>query len=491
MNVLAHPSTLNRRKAIQVGVALAASGAAARFLHPWDPRRRGLAIVDAAGSFPTGRPGKNIHLAATDGWIFLPGNIAPYLPDPAAPAPFTTYMFGFRDVTGYDSLPNGPQLILNQKNKVQHSAPLWWIDEGTDNRVTLTDLGLAQRPDLVDSHTIHFHGFRNAIPLFDGVPELSISVPIGRDFTYFYRPHEPGTYMYHCHFEDVEHVHMGMTGIVFIRPDQNRGFQGGPDGSFTRPVITTPGFPNGVPPGKYCYNDAVDPTADPYYPWPDYYGTSPKPKVTPATAGVSAYDREFALFLSEVWARMHWNDAHIATTDWSEYQADYWLMNGRVYPDTVLPAGGGYDPATGDLVPPKDPVTGTSIPRLQYQPQTSLIRANSGDRVLLRFVNLGYTIAAMTLDGLAMRVVGKDATLLRGRDGSDQTYLTNTVSFGAGESVDAIFTAPSVSKPTRYLLYNRKLAQLRNAGLAGPGGQMTEVWVYPAGTLPPQVVPQA
>ena len=77
------------------------------------------------------------------------------------------------------------------------------------------------RPDLVDGHTIHWHGFVNAIPLFDGVPELSISVPIGRSFTYFYRPHDPGTYMYHCHFEDVEHVQMGMTGLLFVRPSQN------------------------------------------------------------------------------------------------------------------------------------------------------------------------------------------------------------------------------------------------------------------------------
>ena len=78
-----------------------------------------------------------------------------------------------------------------------------------------------QRPDLFDGHTLHWHGFVNAIPLFDGVPELSVAVPIGRDFTYFYRPHDAGTYMYHCHFEDVEHVQMGMTGVVFVRPKRS------------------------------------------------------------------------------------------------------------------------------------------------------------------------------------------------------------------------------------------------------------------------------
>ena len=47
-----------------------------------------------------------------------------------------------------------------------------------------------------DSHTLHLHGFRAPVALMDGVPEVSIAVPIQRQFTYFYRPHDPGTYMY-------------------------------------------------------------------------------------------------------------------------------------------------------------------------------------------------------------------------------------------------------------------------------------------------------
>ena len=110
-----------------------------------------------------------------------------------------------------------------QRGLAQISAPVLAFDEydpvAKDNavRVSLSNLGLAVRPDLVDGHTIHWHGFVNAIPLFDGVPELSISVPIGRSFTYYYRPQDAGTYMYHCHFEDVEHVQMGMTGVR-VRP---------------------------------------------------------------------------------------------------------------------------------------------------------------------------------------------------------------------------------------------------------------------------------
>ena len=65
----------------------------------------------------------------------------------------------------------------------------------------------------------------------------------------------PGTYMYHCHVEDIEHVTMGMTGIVFVRPLQN-------------------GNTSYYPSGKYAYNDGD---------------------------GSTGYDREFAMFLSEIW----------------------------------------------------------------------------------------------------------------------------------------------------------------------------------------------
>jgi FtsP/CotA-like multicopper oxidase with cupredoxin domain len=272
----------------------------------------------------------------------------------------------------------------------------------------------------------------------------SLGVPAGRSFTYFYRLREPGTYMYHCHFEDTEHVHMGMTGTVFIRPAQNAG---------------NPGL--GIPAGKYVYNDGV----------------------LPGDPRSTAYDREFVLLLTEIWAHMHWNGAHIQETDWSDYEPDFFLLNGRTYPNTLAPNGGETDPVTGDLIPPP------GYPELQYQPLTSLIQANAGDRVLLRIINLGFKLQTMTLAGLDLHVVGKDATLLRGRDGSDLSYRTNSIPIGPGESVDAIFTAPNVGAQTNYLFYNRNYNHLSNAGGAGYGGQMTEARIFPAGTLPPQTRP--
>ena len=420
-----------------------------------------LAVAAGAGILPTGlrklllpvgvanaqEVPADLYFGGTDGWIFLPPTpaIPPFHPDVLAPSPFTTYIFGFRNLTGLDA-----DQIQSQKNKAQHMAPLFWVKQfdpanPVDFRLQLTNLGMQQRPDLFDAHTLHWHGFRNVIPFFDGEPTSSISVPTGNNFTYVYRPHEPGTYMFHCHVEDVEHVHMGMTGLVFVRPLQ--------DGN-------TALFPS----GKYAYNDGD---------------------------GSTGFDREFAMFLSEVWAESHWADAHIQLPEWSDYRADFALLNGRAYPDTLAP-NGSIDPfnpvrdASGDLIPP------AGRPDLQYQPYSSLVQCNAGDRVLLRFANLGFREAAMTLTGISMNVVGKDATLMRGRDGSDTSYQAEVLSFGAGESIDAIFTAPAYQGPgayDTYILYNRVYTRADNLAAGGHGGQRTEVRVFPAGSLPPQTLP--
>jgi FtsP/CotA-like multicopper oxidase with cupredoxin domain len=418
------------------GVAVLAAGAS---LAPKGLRRvlRPESVALAADPFPP----PDLRIGGTDGWIYLPPTpaIGFYHPDNLAPAPFTDYIFGFHNLTG---LPEAGIDIFTQKNKAQHSAPLFWATEGTDFRVQLTNLGLAQRPDLFDAHTLHWHGFRNVIPFFDGEPTGSVSVPAGRDFTYVYRPKDPGTYMWHCHVEDVEHVHMGMTGLVFIRPSM------GP---------------------KFAYND-------------------------PSTA----FDREFAMFLSEVWAEAHWADAHIQLPDWGDYHADFSLLNGRVYPDTLAPNGGSNNPfqpafdANGDMIAP------AGRPELQYQPYSSLVNCNAGERVLLRFANLGFKQAAITLTGIRMRIVGMDATPLVGRgatgvrDGVSFAYDTDTIPLGAGESADAIFTAPAYVGPgpyDTYMLYNRNLMRSNNLAAGGFGGQATEIRVYPAGSVGAQSFP--
>ena len=378
-------------------------------------------------------PQKTVHLAGTDGWVSMPHGAPPdlpFFPDSLAPAFRNTYVFGFRDVTGLT-----PAQVAAQRGKAQISAPMMAFDEEDDITITLTNLGLLVRPDLFDGHTIHWHGFVNAIPLFDGVPELSLSVPVGRDLSYFYRPHDAGTYMYHCHFEDVEHVQMGMTGMVFVRPKQNNT----PVGS--DPVGT-----------KYAYNDGD---------------------------GSTRYDREFAFMITELWSAAHWRDAHIQVSDWTDYDPSFWLLNGRGYPDTI--AANGVRDANGNLT--------STDPRLQSQPISSLISCNTGERVLLRMSNLGYQNHAMSVDNIDLQIVAKDASLLKGRDGVTNYITTNTVDVGPGESRDVIFVAPV--SPGEYLLYDRKYSYLQNGGGPGYGGMMTKILVAAPGTYPQQTVANA
>jgi FtsP/CotA-like multicopper oxidase with cupredoxin domain len=363
--------------------------------------------------------GGNIFLAATDGYMTMPGREDNPL-----------YIFGFIPVPN-DTVAN---LENDFKGRAQTIAPILDTTEGADVYLKLTNLGLIQRPDLTDSHTIHWHGFRTPTALFDGVPEVSVAVPINRQFTYFYRPHNAGTYMYHCHFEDVEHVHMGMTSIVFVRPA---------------------GHPT------WAYND-------------------------PSTA----FDRHFAILLNEVWHKFHDGDRDIQETIMTDYDPEWFTLNGRAYPQTILPND---DPALKPELRILTPNANNGDDEAS-QPVSSLIQVNPNDRVLLRLANLGYQQHAMELPGIPMRVIGQDATFLGPNTTldvsyGDRRYWTNTIYIGPGEARDVLLTAPAYDAAApgdsdswgaynRYLFRNRDYQKLSNNGAPGPGGMMTELRVY-------------
>lgn len=441
---------------------------------------------------PTGRPAqvrlasslapvKAYTLAGTDGWVSMPTQaraMPPYFPDPLAPAngnatgnprldKFTMYAFGFRDVTQYNpatSTTSSQFVVENVKNHVQISAPMLYVQAGQDLRLTLFNLGMGNRPDLFDSHTIHFHGFANQIAYFDGVPDASLSVPPGQALHYRYLPVDPGTYMYHCHVEDVEHVQMGMNGQVFIAP--RKGL-------------------------NYAYDAPGDRTAAP--------------------TDSSRFDRQFSIHLSELFPQGHFGDSHIQDTDWTDFTGFFRLMNGRAWPDTVLPHGGDYP--TGAPGDPDAPTAATGQAlidqtRLRYQPLSALIQGESGEYVLVRVSHLGYEQHSLVLPGLPMTIIGQDAKFLgTGRSGyySDYKYAdttlaqqrlpdpvrsnievqTNRVDLGPGESRDLLIgPLPSVTSKTVFPFYDREFGYLNGSdATAGYGGMRTEVHVYPPGGL--------
>ena len=133
-------------------------------------------------------------------------------------------------------------------------------------------------------------------------------------------------------------------------------------------------------------------------------------------------------------------------------------------------------------------------------PNSSLIQANPGERVLLRLADLGYEQHAMQLPGIPLHVIGQDASLLR--DGTtDTSYWTNTLYLGPGEARDVLFDVPAynaarpggsdgVGPYNVYYFKNRDWRRLSSLGSPGPGGapsgMMTEVRVYQGSPLPTQ-----
>ena len=334
------------------------------------------------------------------------------------------YIFSFNDVTG--TSPDQVSLDLALANFV---APTLDLKEGDKFYLTLSNVGMVARPDLFDAHSIHFHGFANQAPVFDGVPEPSITPNMGSSLTYFYNLTEPGTYMYHCHFEATEHIEMGMQGNLFVRPKQ--------DG--------TPKIYNGKTYSKFVYNDGD---------------------------GSTGYDKEATLQLTGFDTATHEADLMVQPIPFNEIRTIYPMINGRGYPDTVNP---------GMLPPTQNPdyTPDNTIPSQQISARvgggaTADKKVIQGERLLLRLSNLGvadfYTVTAL---GLPMKVVGGGARQLRGPTGKDLYYDTSSVTLGGGESVEVMIDTTNVPAGT-YFLYTTNLNFLSN-NQEDQGGMMTEI----------------
>lgn len=328
------------------------------------------------------------------------------------------YTFGFSDATGMPPTEAIAAGILAANS----SGPTIALDEGDEFYLTLTNVGMQNRPDLADPHTVHWHGFPNAATIFDGMPDGSVSINMNASLTYYYNVVHPGTYIYHCHVEATEHLQMGMVANLYVRPKQNQ----------------CPGPQNPCPPGHvagdtYAYNDGD---------------------------GSTRYDVEYPIQIHAFDPDFHDFSLGVQPLPFALMNDRYATLNGRGYPDTINP-----DP----LPPPIQ--TGREE---SSQPVSSLITAAPDQRILLRISNLNvsrfYTLATL---GLPMQVVAKDARLLRSTSGENLAYTTNSVTLGGGETVDVLLDTTGVASGT-YFLYTTNLNYLSN-NVEPFGGLMTEI----------------
>jgi FtsP/CotA-like multicopper oxidase with cupredoxin domain len=356
------------------------------------------------------------HLVAGDGMVTMSDDAQKQL-----------YIFSFAELPGGGPAPNSPEYagwVMDQGMLAGNApAPTIAVDEDDELFLTLTNVGMVMRPDLFDPHTVHWHGFRNAASVFDGVPDSSISINMGASLTYYYNAKDAGTYMYHCHVEAAEHMQMGMLGNLYVRPRQNKCLTNG-----------SPCPPGHVDGHLYAYNDGD---------------------------GSTRYDVEYPILIGSFDPDFHDASFNVQPLPFAGMRDRYFLLNGRGYPDTV-------DPNVLSTVDP--------LGRLQQsQPVSSLITSSPGQRVLLRIANLSVTqFYTLGTNGLPMEVVGVDARLLRDGAGNDLSYKTNSLTLGGGQSADVIIDTTGLSGT--YFLYTTNLDRLANDA-ENFGGMMTEIRV--------------
>jgi len=356
-----------------------------------------------------------MHLTSGDGFINMADKTIDHGPDAPPGTGYPQYIFGFANATG---TPDS-QVMSDFMLKMNFSAPSIRVKEGDQLYLSLSNVGMVMRPDLFDPHTVHYHGFPNASAIFDGLPDSGIAINMGSTLTYFYNNVEPGTFMYHCHVEAAEHMQMGMLGNLYVYSAQDDL----PDGTDLNGYIKQAG-------DRFVFNDGD---------------------------GSTRYDVDFPIQIAGFDPAFHDASINVQPLPFAEMEDIYPMLNGRGYPDTVVEA---------ELE--------NSVNNNPSQKINSLVTATAGERILLRISSLSTTsVHTLTVQGIPMLVVGKDARKLGPPGDTSQYYLTNSVTLGGGETYDVILDTTGIPVGT-YFLYTTNLNHLNN-NTEEYGGMMTEV----------------
>jgi len=359
-----------------------------------------------------------IHLAGADGFAQMADGYSQYM-----------FSFGLVDPSTLET-----EVVAQYTLKAWLPAPLIVVKEGHELYLTMTNVGMAVRTDLFDPHSIHWHGFQNAAPIFDGLPEPSPTPVMGASLTYYYFAAQPGNYFYHCHVEASEHMQMGMIGPLWVTPAQDEL----PDGT-----VLNGGFVHHTG-YTYVYNDGDGST---------YYDVGYPVQLT-------GFDSDF-----------HDASETIQPLPFAAMKDNYPMINGRGYPDTINT----FDPEAM----PADPGAIVNKEGFISQRYHSLIEAVVGDKILLRVSNVSTTDiwAISTTLGVPLKVVGRGAELLRGPTGINTSYEVQVLNVGGGQAYDVIVSTAGV-EPGTYFLYTTNLNFMCN-NQEERGGLITEIVISP------------
>jgi FtsP/CotA-like multicopper oxidase with cupredoxin domain len=247
---------------------------------------------------------------------------------------------------GWQTMPDGARIFVRGFSDSPESAamapgPKIVATEGDTVEITLVNDG--ESPD--GAHALGLRGLPAPPDWFDATPP-------GESRTYSFMASRAGSYFYVGDPTGVESQQMGMYGAIVVKPaaDPRTAYRDGP-----------------------------------------------------------TFDAEYTMVLSEMDAEGH-EQTRLATLgqaapyDWTRLMANYFLINGLAYPDTM-------------------------------ESPSTMMRAAPGARVLIRAINAGHLAHAMHLHGYHFQIVGAN-----GRPWT-QGPLKETILIAPGESYELLFVA--------------------------------------------------
>lgn len=274
--------------------------------------------------------------------------------------------FSFTARAGYIAGGDGLSLYAwgyaNGNGAMQYPGPTLIVEQGATITVELNNA-------LPVPVSIVFPG-QEGVTTSGGLPGLlTTEAPPGGTVSYTFTAAEPGTYLYHSGTRPDLQVEMGLVGALIVRP---AGFD--------------PGSPR-----AYAHAD-------------------------------SAYDHEYLFLFTEMDLEIH-NRVEfglLATVDTTSFRPEYWFINGRNAPDTML--------------------MGT-VPWLPTQPYDCMPRMHPGERLLLRVINAGRNLHPFHTHGNNVLIIAEDGRLLASAPGAgaDLARSDFTIQSVPGQTVDAIF----------------------------------------------------
>ena len=308
-----------------------------------------------------------VLLVCTLALVLLPANPARSA-DPIGIVCSNGPTFNLETATGHISTPDGNSIFMWSHKLAggafQLPSPTLCVNQGQTVTVNLTN-HLPEPTSLVFPGQEGVAATGGAAGLFTNEAAAS-----GGTVSYSFVASQPGTYLYESGTNPEKQIQMGLHGALVVRPSMGANF---------------------------AYND-------------------------PSTQFNS--NREYLLVMNEIDPEFHRTVELGRPPDLNKFDDDYWIINGRSFPDTISDNG---------------------VPWLPSQPYGAMVRVEPYDATtnpqpaLIRYANAGLANHPFHPHGNHLRVIGRDARLLRGPAGEDTSFEDFTRTVGSGQTYDLLF----------------------------------------------------